>query len=118
MTPYDIHTYWNNNSPADRKRAEEFRAKIEKEFAAEIEAGDIRIYKMWDGPLGPHPTLMFEIDFKKPEVFTKVVPFYQLNHGKLSVLIHPHTGDDYKDHTEHAMWLGHKVHLDLEGMKA
>lgn len=117
MLPYDIHTYWNNNSASDRQRAEQLRAKLQQEFATELASGDIRLHKMWDGPIGPHPILMFEIDFKKPEVFMKVVPFYQLNHGKLSVLIHPRTGDDYKDHTEHAMWLGHKVQLDLESMK-
>ena len=42
-------------------------------------------------------------DFKDPEIFKVVVPYFQLNHGPLSVLIHPRTDQgDLKDHTEHA----------------
>lgn len=110
---YDIHTYWNNNNKQERQFAFELREKVLKEFATEIDNGDIRVHKFWDTPIGPHPINMFEIDFKSPEIFAKVVPFYQLNHGKLSVLIHPRSGKgDLIDHTEFALWLGHKVYLD------
>ena len=113
IVSYDVHTYWNNNSEEERKYAWELRQKVEKEFAQEIEAGDIRIYKFWDKPIGPHPINMWEIDFKKPELFAKVVSFYQLNHGKLSVLIHPRSDQGaLADHTKHALWLGHKQRLD------
>lgn len=38
---------------------------------------------------------------------------FQLNHGKLSVLVHPHTGEgnSHKDHTQHAIWIGKPVPL-------
>ncbi|EDK45314.1 hypothetical protein PVL30_002984 [Lodderomyces elongisporus] len=110
---YDVHTYWNNNNTQQREFAYNLREKVLKEFASEIENGDIRVYKFWDKPIGPHPINMWELDFKKPEIFVKVVPFFQLNHGKLSVLIHPRTDQgDLKDHTDNALWLGHKVRLD------
>lgn len=113
IVSYDIHTYWNNNNAEETKFAFDLREKVQKEFATEIENGDIRVYKFWDKPIGPHPINMWEIDFKKPEIFARVVPFYQLNHGKLSVLIHPRSGlGDLTDHTKHALWLGHKVRLD------
>ena len=74
---------------------------------------EIRVYKFWEKPIGPHPIRMWELDFKDPEIFKVVVPYFQLNHGPLSVLIHPRTDQgDLKDHTEHALWLGHKVRLD------
>lgn len=118
IVSYDIHTYWNNNNEQQRAFAFELREKVLKEFATEIEQGDIRVYKFWDKPIGPHPLTMFEIDFKKPEIFAKVVPFYQLNHGELSVLIHPRTGNELKDHTTNALWLGHKVRLDTSVLTA
>ncbi|KAF6062642.1 Peptidase M1 family protein [Candida albicans] len=46
-------------------------------------------------------------------VFIKVLSWFQLNHGNLSVLIHPQTGDDVKDHTSSALWLGEKLPLLL-----
>ena len=111
---YDIHTYWNNNHDREREEANLLRTKLQTEFAHEIEAGNIHLYKMWDKPIGPHPISMFEIDFKDPALFGRLVQFYQLNHGRLSVLIHPRTGDDLKDHTVHALWLGHKVRLNTD----
>ncbi|EGV65488.1 hypothetical protein PSN45_002575 [Yamadazyma tenuis] len=111
---YDIHTYWHASSPAQAEFAAQLRQKVLDEFAPEVEAGDIRVYKLWDKAIGPHPTCMFEIDFSKPEVFAKIVPFYQMNHGSLSVLIHPRTGNDLLDHTQNALWLGHKLRLNTE----
>lgn len=113
VVSYDIHTYWNNNNPKEREAAFELREKVQHEFVHEIVNGEIRVHQFWDRPVGPHPINMFEIDFKSPEVFARVVPFYQLHHGALSVLIHPRSGKgDLTDHTTHALWLGHKVRLD------
>lgn len=112
---YDFHTYWNSGCPIDKKFSTEFREKVQKEFAKELEAGDLRLHKFWDHPIGPHPVTMWELDTAgkyDPALFARVLAFYQLNHGKLSVLIHPRTGKgDLIDHTEHALWLGHKQRL-------
>jgi DOPA 4,5-dioxygenase len=45
--------------------------------------------------------------------FARFIPWLALNHQSLSVLIHPQTGDDYVDHSTHALWLGEKVPLDM-----
>ncbi|KAG7196063.1 uncharacterized protein KQ657_000074 [Scheffersomyces spartinae] len=109
---YDIHTYWNNNVKEERDFALALREKVLKEYAEDIESGKIRAHKPWDKPIGPHPISMWELDFKSPEIFVKLVPFFQINHGSLSVLIHPRTDKgDLKDHTTHALWLGHKQRL-------
>ena len=112
---YDVHTYWNNNSETERNAAFDLREKFLREFKSEVDAGDIKVYKFWDKPIGPHPINMWELDFHLPESFVKVVPWFQMNHGKLLVLIHPHLElGEFKDHTDHALWLGHKVRLDTE----
>jgi aromatic ring-cleaving dioxygenase len=114
---YDVHTYWNNNSETERKAAFDLRERVLKDFKNEIEAGDIRVYKFWDRPIGPHPINMWELDFKSPEIFKVIVPYFQLHHGKLSVLIHPKSGNDLQDHTVNALWLGHKIKLDTAMLK-
>ncbi|ANB11597.1 putative DOPA-dioxygenase [Sugiyamaella lignohabitans] len=43
---------------------------------------------------------------------------FQLNHGSLSVLVHPHTGFDVADHTDHAIWIGEKVPLIVGVLEA
>ena len=78
---YDIHTYWNNNSETERKAALDLRELVLKDFKNEIEAGHITVHKPWDGAIGPHPICMWELDFKSPEIFKVIVPYFQLNHG-------------------------------------
>lgn len=119
---FDFHTYWNDNSPQEREKAWNFREKVQKEFSAEIAAGDLRVFKFWDRPVGPHPINMFEVDtggkFDK-DLFARMVAFYMVNHDGLSVLIHPTTDKGgLLDHTEHALWLGHKVRLDTKILKS
>jgi aromatic ring-cleaving dioxygenase len=40
-----------------------------------------------------------------------------LNRDGLTVLLHPETGDDYRDHTAHAAWLGGALKLRLQAFK-
>lgn len=112
---YDFHTYWHSADKAEAEFNLQFRNKVKAEFAKEFEAGDLRMHKFWQEPIGPHPVTMWEVDTGgkyDPALFARVLAFYQLNHGKLSVLIHPRTDlGDLKDHTEHALWLGHKQRL-------
>lgn len=120
---YDFHTYWYPADEASRKFTTEFREKVKQEFAKELEAGDLRIHTFWDKPIGPHPVAMWELDTGgkdkyNPQLFARVLGFYQLNHGKLSVLIHPRTGaGDLTDHTDYALWLGHKQRLITSFLK-
>jgi DOPA 4,5-dioxygenase len=40
------------------------------------------------------------------------VSWLQLNSRGLSILVHPHTGDEAKDHLEFAIWLGRQLPLN------
>ncbi len=40
-----------------------------------------------------------------------------LNRAGLTVLVHPETGDDVADHSEHAAWLGAVLPLRLEVLR-
>lgn len=112
---YDFHTYFRGTDEAETSECLAFRDKVATEFADELANGKIIIGKPWDSPIGPHPVNMWELDTAgvyDPALVGRLIAFYQLNHGKLSVLIHPRTNEgDYKDHTEYALWLGHKQRL-------
>lgn len=110
---YDIHTYYFQTDKASKEEAWNMREKLQKDFAEEIKNGQIRVWKFHEQPIGPHPYAMWEVDFSEPEIFAKLVPWYQINHGSLSVLVHPHTfgGNQLRDHTHHAIWIGPKVRL-------
>ncbi len=42
------------------------------------------------------------------------LPWLMLNRDGLSVLLHPDTGDDYRDHSAHAARLGNSLPLRLD----
>jgi aromatic ring-cleaving dioxygenase len=60
----------------------------------------------------PHTQSMFQIAFPA-SLFASFLPWLMLNREGLSVLVHPETGDDYRDHSAHAAWLGAVVPLRL-----
>lgn len=56
---------------------------------------------------------MFEVNIFTPEQFGAFIPWLVINRGPLSVLVHPNTGDDVRDHTQRASWLGKEMPLDV-----
>ena len=59
---------------------------------------------------------MYQVTFL-PQQFGAVVPWLMLNREGLAILVHPTTGDDVADHTEHALWLGEKLPLNIEVLR-
>ncbi|KAH3685309.1 hypothetical protein WICPIJ_003722 [Wickerhamomyces pijperi] len=109
---YDFHTYYTLGDEESKAEFYAFRKAVEEEFAPELTEGKCRIFRSFDETLGPHTQGMFETDTRDASTFLKLLNFYQLNHGNLSVLIHPRSGlGELSDHTKHALWLGEKVPL-------
>ena len=69
-----------------------------------------------DAAFGPHPMGSYQIAFA-PEQFAEVVPWLALNRRGLIVFVHPETGDDLADHTEHAIWMGDRQELALDALR-
>lgn len=80
---------------------------------------ELRIYTFFDRPVGPHPIAMFEVNIFTPAQFGAFVPWLVINRGPLSALIHPNTveGEDERNHTQRATWLGERIPLDLRLFK-
>lgn len=104
---YHAHVYYD---PTTRAAAEKLRQDIGAGFK------DALLGRWHDNPVGPHPTSMYQVAFPVA-AFARLVPWLMLNRGDLTVLVHPETGDEYADHTAHAMWLGPPLALKLEILK-
>lgn len=85
---------------------------------------ELRVYKFWEEPIGPHPIAMFEVNLFTPAQFGAFIPWLVINRGPLSALVHPNTvdpvtgkTDEERDHTQRATWMGEKIVLDLSMFK-
>ncbi|PUU81867.1 DOPA-like domain-containing protein [Tuber borchii] len=104
---FDAHVYFYRNNPEQVQFAKELWERIRREFP------ELRIYKIFDEPVGPHTLAMFEVDILTPVHFGAFVPWLVINRGPLSVLLHPNTDDTLRDHTQRATWLGKEVPIDI-----
>jgi aromatic ring-cleaving dioxygenase len=102
---YDAHIYY---VPENRYQAVLLRDKVMEELAAY----PVFVSPLVDKKVGPHPTPMFEICFST-DLMEKVRTWLIRNRGGLTVLVHTVTGNDPRDHSIGAQWLGDPVELDF-----
>ena len=107
ISSYHAHVYYD---AASREDAARVREELQSRF--EVEMGRWR-----DEPVGPHPQPMYQVKFAARE-FGRVVPWLMLNRLGLNVLVHPNSDDAYRDHAVSALWLGEKLQLRLDVLKA
>ncbi len=100
---YHAHVYFDENSLS---YAQQLRERVGKELGLAVGNFNTR-------PVGPHPKWSFEIDFTHGEL-ELLVPWLEQYRQGLSVLVHPVTQDELKDHTDSALWLGEALSLSLE----
>jgi len=103
---YHAHIYYDQRT---RPIAERLRTAIGERFTVELG-------RWHDEPVGPHPVSMYQVAFAVEEL-PRLLPWLMLNRDGLNVLVHPQTGYSYDDHALHAVWLGDKLPLRLDGMK-
>jgi len=63
-----------------------------------------------------HPKPMFRFQFKREDL-PDFLEYMTLNRDGLSILVHAITGDDVIDHSEHVMWLGEPLSLNVEALR-
>lgn len=72
----------------------------------------VRMGRVHERNVGPHPRWSCQLAFR-PDEFGAVIPWLSLHRNGLTVFVHPETGDVIKDHTDHAIWMGEMLELDL-----
>ncbi|KAJ1921476.1 hypothetical protein IWQ60_006751 [Tieghemiomyces parasiticus] len=111
IAAYDIHVYFDHTNVDQTQIAQQFHAHIAKTFP------NLRLFGLCRGPVGPHATGMFQGIIGTPEEFGVVVPWLTLNRRGLSILLHPHTGDDVADHSIYAIWIGEQMPINLDVLR-
>jgi aromatic ring-cleaving dioxygenase len=76
----------------------------------------VQLGRWHDQLVGPHTKPMYQVAFAVDQ-FDKVVPWLMLHREGLDILVHPNTGDAVADHTDHALWLGEKLAVNLEPLR-
>ncbi|SPJ72646.1 uncharacterized protein FTOL_02375 [Fusarium torulosum] len=113
---FDVHIYYLQTNEQQTKYAKELWERIRREFP------ELRIYKLWSEPIGPHPIAMFEVNIFTPAQFGAFISWLAIWRGPLSALVHPNIIPEEgfnrwasmkRDHLERAIWMGERIPLDL-----
>jgi aromatic ring-cleaving dioxygenase len=111
--PQNIHPAYHAHVYFDAGTVDQARALVE-------EAGrrfKVAVGRVHEKNVGPHPRWSCQLAFAADQ-FDTLIPWLDEHRDGLDIFVHGLTGDDWKDHTDYAYWLGNDWPLVLEALKA
>lgn len=99
---YHAHVYFDSKSQEIARR---LCADVAENFA-------LSVGRFHEKPVGPHPMGSCQVTFRSQD-FDRFIPWLDAHREGLTIFVHGLTGDDLKDHTDYAYWLGQSVALNL-----
>ena len=99
---FHAHIYYD---PDQVEQAKALAAAAQARFAVVV--GHFHL-----NPVGPHPRGSCQLTVPA-ELFGGFAQWLALHRGALTIFAHANTGDDFVDHTSHAIWFGESEKLDL-----
>ena len=103
---YHFHLYYDVENI---EAANVLREKIKESF-------DFEVGRLWDKPVGPHPIGSCQVSIPTQR-FEEALTWFLENRKDIDLFIHPVTGDDLADHSDHAIWVGKSYDLKIEIFK-
>jgi len=103
---YHFHLYY----ALEESEIAKARAVLE-ELA--VDKPGTEIGRIWEKPVGPHPEGSCQVSVLR-EDFSEMMEWFLEKRQGLSLFIHPNTGNDLEDHTQHTIWLGKEYSLNTE----
>lgn len=103
---YHAHIYFDEGT---LEKARSICEQVSEKF-------DLDMGRVHEKNVGPHPRWSCQLFIERAK-FGRTIPWLMKNRDGLTVFIHPNTGDDLKDHTDHALWMGEMLPLNLEIFK-
>lgn len=107
INSWHAHVYFDASS---RAAAWALREVINIELAGHMEMG-----RFHEKPVGPHPMWSYQLALPAASL-SHVLSWLALNHGALDVFVHPNTGEELRDHSDCAIWLGSSHTLNLAAL--
>lgn len=101
---WHVHVYFDE---ASKPIAEAVRADIERVMP------DLKLGRVHDKPVGPHPEGSFQVLIPN-ERLADATSWFALNRRGLTILLHPNTEDDLKDHRDYPIWFGQAPKINYE----
>ncbi|KAG8905862.1 hypothetical protein FRB99_008073 [Tulasnella sp. 403] len=111
---YHFHIYFLQNDAKASQAALQLRDAVlrlrrDGAFVA------VPLFRVNTSPIGPHPVGSYEVWCPR-ESFASVFSYMALHHGELSVLVHPLTREERKDHDVRKAWIGPPFPLYLDSL--
>ena len=110
--PQNIHKAYHAHVYFDADTVPQARALCEQAS----ERFKVAMGRVHEKLVGPHPRWSCQLAFAADQ-FDGLIPWLDEHRGGLDVFVHGLSGDELKDHTDYAYWLGNEWPLDLSMFK-